>query len=108
MIGAIVIVLAIAVIGKNLIQQITTPTYSLTHGGMNKNVIEMSNSYTMIAQVESEQEANEIANLYGIELLQYQNKLATFFTEKDPMELIRWGKEQGYPTLGINQEYSKN
>jgi len=107
-IGSIAVLLAIIVIGGKVIRYITTPTYSLNHGETNKNGVEMSRGNTMIAKVESQEEAEEIANLYGIELLQYRNKIATFSTEKDPLELMQWGEEQGYPTLGINQEYSIN
>lgn len=107
-VGIVIVGLAITVMGGKVIKYVTTPTYSLNYGETRKNAVVMQKSHTMIAQVESQQEAEEIANLYGIELLQYQNKIATFFTQKDPLELMRWGKEQGYPSLGINQEYSKN
>ena len=108
MIGTVTVVLVLTVIGGKTIRYIMTPTYSSNHRGADMTGVEIPGSHTMIVQVETQEEAEEIANLYGIELLQYQNKIATFSTEKDPLELMQWGEEQGYPALGINQKYSIN
>ena len=64
--------------------------------------------HTLIANAKTEEEAKEIAELYEMELLRFQNNVALFRTDKDPAELIQWGKEQGYPTIGINYKYTVN
>lgn len=59
----------------------------------------------LVAMVESQSEADEISDLYGIELKSYSYGVAVYTTDKDPAEVIRMGEEEGYPTLEINQTY---
>lgn len=56
----------------------------------------------LFALAESEEEAKEIAESYGIELVEFNYGVASFYTDKDLRELIEWGKEQGLPLLEIN------
>ena len=51
---------------------------------------------------ESEEEAKKIAELYGIELVDYSYGLATFHTDEDPQKIIDEGVEKGYPQLTLN------
>lgn len=51
---------------------------------------------------ESEEEARKTADEYGIELVEYNYGVASFYTDKDLRELIEWGKTQGLPLLEIN------
>ena len=44
----------------------------------------------------------EIAEVYGITLVRYDTRLATFYTQEDPLEVIRRGEEQGWPQLSLN------
>lgn len=59
----------------------------------------------LVAMVESQSEADEISDLYGIKLKSYSYGVAVYTTDKDPAEVIRMGEEEGYPTLEINQTY---
>lgn len=59
----------------------------------------------LVALVDSQVEATEIARLYDIELRSYSYGVAVYTTDKDPAEVIRMGEEEGYPTLEINQTY---
>ena len=52
------------------------------------------------------EEAEKIAELYGITLISYENKVAVYLTDKDIQELIRMGKEKGYPTIDVNYNYT--
>lgn len=63
-----------------------------------------ADEYKLLAQVSSEEEAKEIADLYGITLLDYLNGVARYHTDEDPTELIEMGKKKGYPLLSISQE----
>ncbi len=55
----------------------------------------------LLCLCDNEEEAQKIADLYGIELVQFQFGVATFHAE-DPQSVIDLGKEKGYPELEIN------
>lgn len=65
---------------------------------------ESDSTTEMVALVDTESEAQEIAELYQIELLNFSNGVAVYTTDRDPYELIALGNEKGYPTLSINRE----
>lgn len=56
----------------------------------------------LIGEAGSKEEAEEIAALYRIVLLEYQENIALFRTEEDPMEVIARGEKEGYPQLWLN------
>lgn len=57
---------------------------------------------SLMAAAESEEEAQEIAEQYGIELVSFENGIALYHTEEDPFDVIARGQENGYPQLSIN------
>lgn len=57
---------------------------------------------SLMASVKSEEEAQEIAEQYGVELIAFENGIALYHTEEDPFEVIARGQENGYPQLSIN------
>ena len=58
----------------------------------------------VIALADTREEAEEIAELYGIELNTYSYGVATYTTDKNLQELIDLGVENDYPTLTPNYE----
>ena len=56
----------------------------------------------LICPAESAEQAQEIAALYGIELVEYNEGLACFYTEEEPRAVIERGAEKGWPTLDLN------
>lgn len=58
----------------------------------------------LIAVVDSQEEAEEIAELYGISLSSYAFHVAIYTTDRDASEVIAEGEEKGYPTLSRNEE----
>lgn len=62
----------------------------------------MAEDASLMAVVESEEEAMEIAEEYMIELVSFENGMALFQTEEDPYAVIRRGEENGYPPLSVN------
>lgn len=56
----------------------------------------------LMAAVETDALAQEIAEQYNIELVSYENGIALYRTEEDPFEVIARGKQNGYPQLSIN------
>ncbi len=50
----------------------------------------------------TEKEAKEIAELYGIELVEYRDGVAEYTTDREIREVITEGVEKGYPQLSIN------
>jgi len=60
----------------------------------------------LVGLFESEEEAIACAELYGIELLSFNNRVAVFSVEGDLKKLIEKGKENGWPELSLNYVYS--
>ena len=56
----------------------------------------------LLCILQSEEEAQEVAALYGIELVAYKKPLATFLTKEDPRTVIEKGKANGWPELSLN------
>ena len=56
----------------------------------------------LIAVTETREKAEEIAEQYGIELVEWSSAVACFHTEEDPWTVIRRGEERGWPPLEIN------
>lgn len=50
----------------------------------------------------TEEEAKEIAALYGIELVDFSFGVATFHTEEKPGEVIARGEKNGWPSISPN------
>ena len=63
-----------------------------------------STTTELTALADNQEEAEEIAELYGIELSSYSYGLATYTTDKNPQELIELGIENEYPALIQNYE----
>lgn len=57
----------------------------------------------LTALVDNLEEAQEIADLYGIELDSYSYGVAAYRTDQDIGELLLFGEEHNYPTLAPNQ-----
>lgn len=57
---------------------------------------------SLMSESETEAEAREIAEQYGIEFVSFENGIALYHTEEDPFEVIARGQENGYPQLSIN------
>lgn len=51
---------------------------------------------------DSLEEAQAVGAQYGITLLSYDFGLAVYGTQENPMEVIRRGREQGWPELSLN------
>jgi len=56
----------------------------------------------LMATVETKEKAEELAELYGITLVNYSYQIATFHTSEDPQEVIARGKANGWPELTLN------
>ena len=57
----------------------------------------------LLCIAKSEEEAREIAKMYGIEFVKYAYGVATFHTTEDPRSVIEMGKQKGYPELSVNE-----
>ena len=56
----------------------------------------------LLCLADSREQAQEIADQYGIELVNFSYGVATFHTTEDPQKIIDMGKEKGYPELSLN------
>lgn len=68
---------------------------------MDSSIVEIAQE-PLMATAESEEEAQNIADLYGITLVSFDNGIALYQTDKDIFEVIARGQENGYPELSIN------
>lgn len=60
----------------------------------------------LIALTDTEEQAHEIANLYGIELKSFGTGVAVYITSKNPYRLFALGQENSYPRLSFNHTSS--
>ena len=56
----------------------------------------------LVCSAESQQQAEEIATAYGIELVQFSDGIAVFHTDRDPQTVINYGIENNLTKLDIN------
>lgn len=56
----------------------------------------------LMCSAESQAEAEEIAEQYGITLVSFSYGVATFHTEDDPRDVIQHGIEHAWPELSLN------
>lgn len=56
----------------------------------------------LMALVQTEEEAEKIAEMYGIELVKFADGVAEYTTDRIIEEVIAEGEEKGYPKLSIN------
>ena len=61
-------------------------------------------TWQLISNAESQEEAEEIAQMYQVTLLEYKDGVALYETKEDPTKVIQRGEEQGYPQMWINVE----
>lgn len=60
------------------------------------------NGRELVATVETEEEAQQIAQLYNITLVGFADSVAEYTTDRNVDEVIAEGEENGYPKLSIN------
>lgn len=66
------------------------------------SVSDTSTGEELMCLCDTEEEAQKIAEMYGIELVSQYYGVATFHTDEDPKEVIKRGEELGYPELSLN------
>lgn len=57
----------------------------------------------LMTLVETKEEAEAIAQQYGIELTYFSEGVAAFRTDEDPQTVIDRGEKNGYPQLYLNR-----
>lgn len=85
---------------------------SAMHYGAEAPISEMSQSTKgeivpgepLLTMADSREEAEALAQQYGIELVAYESGVATFFTEEDPNAVIQRGIQNGWPELSLNRK----
>ncbi|GFI23629.1 hypothetical protein IMSAGC011_02419 [Lachnospiraceae bacterium] len=66
---------------------------------------EVRSAIELIALSKDQEEAEKIAELYGIELSSFSDGIAVYTTDKDPQELMELGDNNGYPALTVNSNH---
>lgn len=77
-------------------KEIEVPLESLPIEPMGQGDLEL------LCMVDTEEEAEKLAEDYEIELLSYDRKIAVFQTDKTYEEIVEIGKDKGLPELSIN------
>ena len=81
------------------------PQTSEFETGLSSSVDSVANSSAQLtALADSQEDAQEIANLYGIELKSYSYGVATYTTDKNLREILDLGLENDYPELTPDHE----
>lgn len=63
-----------------------------------------SETEPLMALVDNEETAMEIAEQYGITFVSFQDGVATFYTDEDINQVLERGEKNGYPSVYINQK----
>lgn len=58
--------------------------------------------HPLMALAETQEQAQEIAELYGIEMVSFEDGIAVYDTDQDPYDMIAEGQKKGYPILSVN------
>lgn len=87
---------------KQLYTPVADETFTPAEAVSSEN--EDSDSPQLTALADTLEEAQEIADLYGIELASYSYGVAVYHTDKDISELIQLGLDNDYPTLAPDTE----
>lgn len=56
----------------------------------------------LMTDADTQKEAEDIAEQYGITLVSYENGIAIYQTEEDPYDVIARGQQNGYHELSVN------
>ncbi len=72
--------------------------------GMAENAVK---GRELICLTGDEEDAKKTAQLYGIELVEFANGVASFHTEEEPAEVIKRGMDNGWPELSVNSYNSQ-
>ncbi|MBR1456020.1 MAG: hypothetical protein IJ594_02515, partial [Oscillospiraceae bacterium] len=65
-------------------------------------IVEIAEGRELFTLADSEEEAQQLAELYGIELVEFGNGVATFHTEEPPAEVVARGQANGWPLIEVN------
>ncbi len=95
-------------VGQNGVEQelsvLPLPEYEEFSSYRDSEESESDGKTRLTALAEDLEEAEKIADLYGIELDSYSYGVAVYLTDKDVQELISMGEENDYPTLAPNHK----
>ena len=80
-------------------KEVPLPTHPEPSGGAGTLYSEET---PLIGVAESWEEAEKIAELYGITLVNFSHNTALYYTDEDPRAVIRRGQENGWPELTLN------
>ncbi|MEZ3505609.1 MAG: hypothetical protein K1W10_01355 [Lachnospiraceae bacterium] len=58
--------------------------------------------HPLMALTETQEQAQKIAELYGIKMVSFEDGIAVYDTDQDPYDVIAEGEKKGYPILSIN------
>ena len=97
----VVIGISILAIQKGGVTMIFTETEKIEMSAISEEEATVDGRELM-GMAKSEEEAKEIAKMYGIVFVQFADGIAEYTTDRPVDEIIAEGVEKGYPKLSIN------
>ena len=76
--------------------------YSPSSSSPSLSSVSIAEGKELFSVADSREDAETIAELYSVELVEYINGVASFHTEEDLNAVIQRGAEHGWPLLEIN------
>lgn len=107
----IVVILVVLILTVVLIVYFSKPKgYEVNLG--NQGFTEETGGYVSGAELscvtDTKEEAESIAAVYNIELVDWVEGMAVFHTEESPADVVKRGKEENLPEIQINYVYHMN
>ena len=102
--GVLVAVAVVVVVGFAVVRNMSAEKFEnhMGNGKVQESTPMKLGENELLAGAETQEEAQEIARLYDIVLVEYSDGVAVYATDKEPQEVIRFGEENGYPKLEMN------
>lgn len=103
--GALLCVLGLAACARAEAALVTDPPSNSSAPSDGHNIPspqQVAAGRELMCLAKDQEEAEAVAESYGIELVDFQHGVAVFHTEENPYDVIRRGKENGWTLLSIN------
>lgn len=99
--GALLCVLGLAACSDSADKPATEPSVPVNHHNT-PSPQQIAPGRELMCLAKTREEAEAVAECYGIELVDFEHGVAVFHTEENPYEVIRRGKDNGWTLLSAN------
>lgn len=103
--GALLCVLGLTACASSeatVVTETTASSSAPSNGHNTHSPTQIAAGRELMCLAKDQEEAEAVAECYGIELVDFQHGVAVFHTEEKPYDVIRRGKENGWKILSVN------